>query len=99
MYPCQCFHFDSKYCLSDIREKSLEKIVHDQKIKEIINQCFQRPLKITECRECKWRNFCGSGCMGLAFETNGTILHPESCEIRKKWVEKLFTIEFKEIIS
>ena len=99
VYPCQCFHFGSEYCLGNVREKSLENIVHGQKIEEIKEICFQRPLNIEECRKCKWRNFCGSGCMGNAFENSGTILNPESCEVRKRWIEKLFEAKLKEISS
>lgn len=97
VYPCQCFHFGSEYRLGNIREKSLENIVDGPRLKEIIINCFQRPSNIQECSECKWRNFCGSGCMGIAYERNGTILHPDSCEARKRWIEKLFEAKLHEI--
>jgi len=97
VYPCQCFHFGSEYCLGNIREKSLGSIVYGQRLREITEKCFQRPLNISECRKCKWRNLCGSGCMGIAFESSGTIMRPASCEVRKKWVEKLFEAKLKEI--
>jgi radical SAM protein with 4Fe4S-binding SPASM domain len=97
VYPCQCFHYGSEYCLGNIKEINLKSIVYGQRIKEIKEICFQRPLNIEECRKCKWRNFCGSGCMGNIFERDGTILKPESCDVRKKWVEKLFEIKLKEI--
>jgi hypothetical protein len=29
--------------------------------------------------------------MGNAFETTGTVLHSSSCEVRKRWVESLFS--------
>ncbi|ODS35392.1 MAG: hypothetical protein A7316_05820 [Candidatus Altiarchaeales archaeon WOR_SM1_86-2] len=99
VYPCQCFHFGSEYCLGSIRENSLEDIVYGQRIKEIKEECFQRPLNIDECKDCKWRNFCGGGCMGNTFESSGTILNPESCGVRKRWVEKLFEVKLKEIFS
>lgn len=99
VYPCQCFHFGSEYCLGNIQEKSLKDIVYGQRIKEIKEECFQRPLNIDECRKCKLRNFCGSGCMGNAFECSGTILNAESCTVRKKWIEKLFEMKLKEISS
>jgi radical SAM protein with 4Fe4S-binding SPASM domain len=99
VYPCQCFHFGSEYCLGNIREKSLENIVYGKRIKEIKEICFQRPLNIDECKKCKWRNFCGSGCMGNAFENSGTILNTESCEVRKRWTENLFEAKLKEISS
>lgn len=99
VYPCQCFHYGSEYCLGNIKKESLESIVSGQKIIEIKDVCFQRPLKIDKCKRCKWINFCGSGCMGNAFENSGTILTPESCSVRKKWIEKLFETKLNEILS
>jgi len=99
VYPCQCFHYGSEYCLGNIKKESLENIVSGQKIIEIKDICFQRPLKIDKCKRCKWINFCGSGCMGNAFENSGTILTPESCSVRKKWIEKLFETKLNEILS
>jgi radical SAM protein with 4Fe4S-binding SPASM domain len=99
VYACQCFHFGSEYCLGNTREKSLKNMVYGQRIEEIKKACFQRPSNINECRRCKWKNFCGGGCMGNAFESSGTILNPESCEVRKKWIEKLFEAKLKEISS
>lgn len=97
IYPCQCFHFGTEYCLGNIREKSLENIVYGQRLQDIMKNCLQRPLKIDECSKCKWRSFCGSGCMGVAFESSGTILYPESCEVRKRWVEKLFEVKLNNL--
>ena len=99
VYPCQCFHFGTDYCLGNIRQKGLKSIVLGRRIDEIKKTCFQRPLIIEECKDCKWRNFCGGGCMGSAFEKNGTILKSESCEVRKKWIEKLFEAKLQEISS
>jgi radical SAM protein with 4Fe4S-binding SPASM domain len=97
VYPCQCFHFGSEYCIGNIKKQSLEEIVKGQKLKEIIETCFARPSKIDECKECRWRNFCGAGCMGNAFEVKGTIWSPDSCNVRKQWIEKLFQAKFNEI--
>ncbi|MGE5239041.1 MAG: radical SAM protein [Chloroflexota bacterium] len=96
-YPCQCFHYGSEFALGNVKEKSLEAIVRGQRVREIKETCFQRPLRIAECRECRWRNFCGAGCMGNAFESTGTILSAESCEVRKRWVERLFEAKVSEV--
>ena len=97
VYPCQCFHYGAEYCLGNVRKNSLQNMVYGYKIKELKKICFQRPLNIEKCRQCKWVNFCGSGCMGNSFESNGTILKPDSCEVRRKWIEKLFEVKLKEI--
>ena len=99
VYPCQCFHFGSEYCIGNIKKQSLDEIVNDLKLGEIIKSCFARPSKIDQCRECKWKNFCGAGCMGNAFEVDGTIWSTDSCNVRKQWIEKLFQAKFDEIYS
>lgn len=99
VYPCQCFHSGTEYCLGNIKEKSLKSMVYGQKIEELKKTCFQRPLNIEKCSRCRWRNFCGAGCMGNAFESSGTILSPESCEVRNKWIERLFEVKLEEIYS
>ncbi len=97
IYPCQCFHFGSEYCIGNVKKQSLEEIVNSKKLREIIKTCFARPSKIDKCRECRWRNFCGAGCMGNAFEVNGTIWSTDSCNVRKHGIEKLFHAKFNEI--
>jgi len=99
VYPCQCFHFGAEYCIGNIKEQNLDEIVNSEKLREIIKNCFVRPLKIDSCMECKWINFCGAGCMGNAFEVNGTIWSTDSCNLRKQWIENLFKAKFNEIYS
>lgn len=90
VYPCQCFNSGNEYCLGNLKKTNLNEMVLGQKIQEIKKICFQRPMNIKECEDCNWKNFCGSGCMGNAYELNGDVLKPESCEIRKKWIDKFF---------
>ena len=97
VYPCQCFHSGMEFCIGNVRETVLEKIVNSERLENIKRKCFQRPYEIEDCRSCEWKNFCGSGCMGIAYERKGTILCHESCLERKHWVEKLFENKFKEI--
>lgn len=99
VYPCQCFHFGSEYCIGNIKKQSLEEMVKGQKLKEIIKTCFARPSKIDECKECRWKNFCGAGCMGNAFEVSGTVWSTDFCNVRKQWIEKLFQAKFDETYS
>ncbi len=99
VYPCQCFHFGEEYSLGNIKEISLKEMVLGQKIKKIKQQNITRAISIEACKECKWRNFCGSGCMGNAYERTGTILNTTSCDLRKRWIENLFEVKFSEVAN
>lgn len=99
IYPCQCFHFGSEFCLGNIRENSLAEVVRGQRIQQIKQMSFSRPYQIAACKDCIWRNFCGSGCMGNAFERTGTILNTTGCAIRKQWIERLFEVKLEEAIA
>jgi len=74
VYPCQCFHYGSRYCLGNIREKSLKDIVNGQRIEEIKKTCFQRPFNIEECRNCKWRNYGCHSVVRLASTNNQRLM-------------------------
>jgi uncharacterized protein len=87
VYPCQCFHGGGEFCLGNVTVTPLEEIVVGERIQEIIELCERRPQEIDVCHECRWMNFCGGGCMGNAYEANGTIYMPQGCEARKKWLE------------
>ncbi len=91
VYPCQCFHYGTKYLLGNVRDSSLNSMIKGKKIKEIKKISQLRPSMIDSCSACKWHNYCGAGCMGNAFETTGTVLHSSSCEVRKRWIESLFS--------
>lgn len=91
VYPCQCFHFGTEYLLGNVRTSSLKSMIEGEKIKEIKKLSRRRPAMIDSCSDCKWQNYCGAGCMGNAFETTGTVLHSSSCEVRKRWIESLFS--------
>lgn len=99
VYPCQCFHFGSEYCIGNVKRQHLREIVNGQKLEEIVKTSFARPLMIDQCRECNWRNFCGAGCMGNAFESSGTIQNADSCNVRRQWIEKSFQSKFVEIYN
>ncbi len=90
VYPCQCFH--SGYILGNAYEDGLSKILN--KLKDVQLEVFQRIERIPECANCHWKNYCGGGCAGSAFNKNGTIFKPESCEVRRIWIE----MKFDEIV-
>lgn len=93
IYPCQCFHFGEHFWLGNVKGTSLREVITGQKIKEIKALSFNRPSLIEACNNCLWKNFCGSGCMGNAYESTGNALRPSSCSVRKKWMEHLFEVE------
>ncbi len=91
VYPCQCFHYGTEYLLGNIRNDTLKSMVEGSRIKEIQLLSRKRSSMIDACSDCKWMNYCGSGCMGNAFETTGTVLQPTACRARKQWIESLFS--------
>jgi radical SAM protein with 4Fe4S-binding SPASM domain len=99
VYPCQCFHYGTEYLLGNIRHDTLKSMVAGSRIKEIQLLGRKRPSMIAGCSDCRWRSYCGSGCMGNAFETTGTVLHPTSCEARKRWIESLFAGEIAKTVQ
>jgi radical SAM protein with 4Fe4S-binding SPASM domain len=90
LYPCQCFHYGSEFRLGNTRKVNLEEVVKGERLKAIIEGCIARPDKISDCGQCRWRNFCGAGCMGNAYEATGSALKPDRCKVRKLWIESLF---------
>jgi radical SAM protein with 4Fe4S-binding SPASM domain len=99
VYPCQCFHFGSQFCLGNLREKGLDKMVYGQKIKRIKALAFKRPALLAECKTCLWTNFCGGGCIGNAYENTGNALNTSSCPARKQWIEHLFEVELEKVLN
>ena len=97
VYPCQCFHGGDEFCLGNVSVTPLEAIVHGNRIRQIIEMCDDRPARIEQCRQCRWVNFCGSGCMGSAYEETGTVFMPQACEARKQWIETQFATRVAKI--
>ena len=93
LYPCQCFHFGDDFLLGNIKNDDLGTIIQSERLKCIITDCLKRPDMIPGCATCNWRNFCGAGCMGNAYEATGSALEPDRCSLRKKWIESLFDKE------
>ncbi|HHB77438.1 MAG TPA: radical SAM protein [Desulfobulbus sp.] len=99
VYPCQCFHYGKEYLLGNIRRHSLKSMVEGGRIKEIQNLSRKRSSMIDACSDCKWMNYCGSGCMGNAFETTGSVLQPTACRARKQWIESLCAGEVAKAVK
>lgn len=90
VYPCQCFHDGREFCLGNVLATPLEEIVAGEKLRGIVDLCRRRPMEIDRCSACRWVNFCGAGCMGNAYEENGTVYTPQACDARKHWIESQF---------
>jgi radical SAM protein with 4Fe4S-binding SPASM domain len=84
VHPCVLL-MEEPFCLGDIREKSFEAMFRDSRLEELTENIALRREKIEACRRCTWRNFCESGCAGLAVEKEGTLWATDGiCEFRKR---------------
>lgn len=92
IYPCQCFAGGQDYRLGNIREQTLEEIVLGPRLQQIKETRYQRIELIEQCRECVWRHYCGAGCMGNAYHKEGTICAAPDCDLRRRWVRRLFEL-------
>jgi len=90
VYPCQCFHFGTDFLLGNLKKTNLKSIIEGEKLKKRKRLSLSRTKKIQGCTSCRWRHFCGAGCMGYAYETTGTPFEAPTCELRKAWIEFLF---------
>jgi radical SAM protein with 4Fe4S-binding SPASM domain len=96
IYPCQCFIGGQDYRLGTIREQNLEEIVLGPRLRQVKRACYQRIERIEQCRVCPWRHFCGAGCMGYAYHTEGTIWTAPDCELRRRWIKRLFELRLAD---
>jgi radical SAM protein with 4Fe4S-binding SPASM domain len=86
-YPCVLL-MDSEYKLGNIREDTIDKIKENNIMHKLLHAKIKRKIKISKCASCMWKNFCQSGCMGLAYVQHGTIWDTdEYCEFRIKLYE------------
>jgi len=88
VYPCVLF-MNEKYKMGNIKKNSMEEIKNSPILFKLIDAKFERKNKIQKCRECMWKNFCLSGCMGVAIDHVGTIWDTdEFCDLRIKLYEE-----------
>ena len=62
--PCTAF---DNLVLGNIKEKKLSDIWYS----EITQSVKNLPIKLTECKDCKIRKYCGGGCRKIAWELHG----------------------------
>jgi radical SAM protein with 4Fe4S-binding SPASM domain len=96
VYPCQCFTGGRDYRLGNVREQSLHRIVLGSRLQQVKQTCVQRIERIDQCQGCTWRHFCGAGCMGNAYHLEGTIWAAPDCEMRRRWIKRLFELRLSE---
>lgn len=99
VYPCQCFVGGQDYRLGNIREQTLEEIVLGPRLQQIKETRYQRIELIEQCRECVWRHYCGAGCMGNAYHKEGTICAAPDCDLRRRWVKRLFELRLADRVE
>lgn len=99
IYPCQCFTGGQDYRLGNAREQTLEEIALGPRLQQVKKNCYQRIERIEQCRECMWRHFCGAGCMGNAYHTKGTIWAVPDCDLRRRWIKRLFELRLADRVE
>jgi radical SAM protein with 4Fe4S-binding SPASM domain len=88
VYPCD-FLMTEFYKMGNIRTSNLDEIIKSPVLASLIKAKHERKNKISTCRNCMWKNFCLSGCMGKALHHAGTIWGTDQfCEFRKTLYEK-----------
>lgn len=81
IFPCP--RFDKlEYSVGDITDTDMIKV--RERIYEIRALFPQRVQKISKCRACAFKYFCGSGCLADAVLARGSVWYADpSCDIRK----------------
>lgn len=88
IYPCVLL-MDEQYKLGNIRTTSLDALREHSVLNELVNAIYERKNRITSCRSCMWRNFCGGACLGEVHEKFDSIWRTdEYCDIRQELLEK-----------
>ena len=88
VYPCMLTKYD-ELKLGNVREQSIQSIYTES---ELLCELFTWNVdKISPCKTCWNRYYCGGGCRGCAFAYHGTIYRndPYQCEARKKFAREL----------
>lgn len=82
--PCQYFYDDS---LGNIYENEIEDIFNSPWISEHCKIAYQRKIRLlnsSQCRNCKIKDGCGYGCMGIANNLGDIFGYDGMCDFRIK---------------
>ena len=100
IYPCSAL-VDSRFLLGNVRGTRLSDVPSLPKCQELREISRSRVDKVTECKACEWRCYCGAGCMGLALMNEGSFFQPDPlCLFRKRmYADILFDYADGELSS
>jgi len=88
-YPCGLL-MGPEFKLGNVRESSLLTLLESAVMKACCEALVDR-RRIPECAACPWQNFCQAGCMGQAWQDNGTIWSRDLfCDYRLRAYPKAF---------
>lgn len=90
VYPCAIM-MGEDFRLGSIHRASLAEVLVSPSLNELRAAVLGRKERISGCVSCLWRNFCDSGCMGLALEEKGTIWDVDGlCDYRQRAYARAF---------
>jgi len=75
-FPCAVM-MRREFRLGSIHERSLQALLQGQELENLREAKLRRRDRISECRPCRWRNFCQSGCMAQAYDAKGELEAPD----------------------
>lgn len=85
IYICDDFIGKSEFCLGNVWESSLEKMLAES---EVLDQVCNRKVSDNDfCRGCQWQELCGGVCMGQIYNVKMLGLEaPNTCELKKRLI-------------
>lgn len=83
-YPCSLFALDSRLCMGNITQKSIEEIWSNRRM-SFLKRGVNRHAQI--CGDCELWNICDGGCMALSLNHFGNVSIPDPrCEKVQKMI-------------
>jgi len=90
VYPC-VLCMNSNFKLGNIKVDPIDVLKRSAILVKLVKSIDDRKDTIEKCRICMWKNFCQSGCAGLALDSLRTIWKTDQlCSYRKKAYKKAF---------
>ena len=86
VYPCDFYVLD-EYLLGNLKENTLEEMINSEISKKFIEESF---VEQKECKDCKWRGLCRTGCRRNKEPLSKTGGYQFFCESYKTFFEHCF---------